>query len=291
VGAIFLAGVQKGAMDPQIVLFGAPMVGLLLIRQFLAFQDLKRFSYGLETKVAERTRALEAAQSVAMRTERMNALATLGAGLAHDLNNSLATIRASAELLAEDVHAGKPPTDRDVDRILVASDQAAGLSRRLMGFGRDEPHGLLDLSQEIHAMEDLLRMLLPRRIRLRIALGQGAFPVSGTRSNLEQILVNLVSNSRDAITGEGAISIELHRVEGSSGAEALVRVEDTGCGIPEHVMARLFEPFLSTKEKGKGTGLGLCSVKVLVEQDQGRIEVASNPNLGTVFTIRFPLAV
>ena len=289
VGAFSFAGIRQEPMDPRIVLYGAPMVGLLLIRQFMAFQDLKRISYGLEAKVEARTRALEAAQSIAIRTERMNALAMLGAGLAHDLNNSLATIRASAELLAEDIHAGARPSDRDLDRILVASDQAAGLSRRLMSFGREQPHGTLDLRDEIHGMEDLLRMLVPRRVQLRFALGQGIFLVSSTRSHLEQILVNLVSNARDAIGGEGSISIELVRANGSTGPEALLRIEDTGSGIPEETLGKLFEPFFTTKDPGRGTGLGLCSVKALVEQDQGRIEVASHLGLGTTFTLRFPL--
>ena len=289
-GAFSFAVIRRDSMDPQIVLYGAPMVGFLLIRQFMAFQDLKRFSHELEAKVAARTRDLEAAQDIAMRTERMNAVAMLGAGLAHDLNNSLAAIRASAELLAEDIHSGAAPADRDLDRILVASDQAAGLSRRLMTFGQDEPSSLLDLRQEILGMEDLLRMLLPRRIQLRIALGQGFFPVTGIRSHLEQILVNLVSNARDAIAGEGSISIELLHAEGAVGKEALVRVQDTGSGIPEAVQTRLFEPFFTTKAAGRGTGLGLCSVKALLDQDGGRIEVASHLGIGTTFSIRIPLA-
>jgi len=276
--------------DPRVVLYGAPMVGLLLLRQFRAMQELKAFSLDLETKVEARTRALEAAQAVAMRTERMNAVATLGAGLAHDLNNSLAAIRASAELLAEDLHDGRTPELKDVDRILVASDQAASLSRRLMAFGREEPRSVFDLGEEIHGMEDLLRMLLPRRIQLRIALSPGRYPVSGTRSHLEQILVNLISNARDAIEAEGSISVELLGSTGPVGREALVRVVDTGSGMDEEVRARLFEPFFSTKAPGRGTGLGLASVKALLEQESGSIDVDSQPGLGTSFTLRFPLA-
>jgi signal transduction histidine kinase len=288
-GALFLGGLQQGLLDPRIVSYGAPMVGLLLVRQFMAFQDLKRFSSGLEAKVEARTRALETAQAIAIRTERMNTLAMLGAGLAHDLNNSIAAIRASAELMAEDMHTGAAPAERDLDRILVASDQAANLGRRLMSFGRDEAHGTFELRQEIHEMEDLLRMLLPRRIQLRVALGQGSFPVSGTRSHLEQMLVNLVANARDAIAGEGSISLELLGGTGSSGPEALVRVEDTGIGMPPEIQARLFEPFFTTKEPGKGTGLGLSSVRTLVEQVSGRIEMTSHPGLGTTFTLIFPI--
>lgn len=288
-GALAFSLFRPATMDPRVVLYGAPMVAFLLVRQFMAFQDLKRFSYRLEAKVEERTRALETAQAVAMRTERMNALAMLGAGLAHDLNNSLGAIRASAELLAEDLHAGKAPESRDLERILVASDQAAGLSRRLMAFGRDEPHGAFDLRREVHAMEDLLRMLLPRRIQLRVALGAGVLPVSGTRSHLEQILVNLISNARDAIPGEGSISIELLQGEGPAGPEALLRVQDTGTGMSPEVQERLFEPFFTTKEPGKGTGLGLVSVKALMEHESGSLEVDSQVGLGTTFILRFPL--
>lgn len=290
--AAFLAGfLHEAPLDRRILLLAAPMVGLLLVRQGLAYRDLRRFSEGLETQVEERTRALEAAQAVAMRTERMNAVAMLGAGLAHDMKNALSSIRSYSELISEEVRAGQMPDPKDLDRILVASDQAAVLSNRLMAFGREEVHEeVLDLQAELVRIEDLLRMLVPRRIVLRFSLGQGFLPVRAARSHLEQILVNLVSNARDAIAGEGGIAIRLTRGDGPEGPEAVVEVQDTGSGMPPEVQARLFEPFFTTKAPGRGTGLGLSSVRALVLKEGGRIELTTLQGQGTTFTLRFPLA-
>lgn len=286
-GGVALAWMKPGPIDPWILIFGAPMVVLLVARQFLAFQELKTISRDLESKVEARTRALEAAQAVAVRTERMNALAMLGADLAHDLNNSLAAIRATTELVAEDAAEGKVCSTRDLDRLLVASDQAASLSRRMMMYGReDEPSGSIELGEELHRMEDLLRVLLPRRILLRLMLEAGPCRVACTRSQLEQILVNLVSNARDAIEGPGLVSVVLGR-DGDS--HARIRVQDDGCGIPEQALGRIFDPFYTTKPKERGTGLGLPSVKALIERAGGQIAVESRPGVGTAFDLRFPI--
>jgi len=270
----------------------AIMAGLGLCRGLLALRDLQRLSSALESRVQVRTRDLETMQAAMLRTERMNAMAVLGAGMAHDLNNALATVRACAELALARLEDGRPPEAKDLHHILVAADQSAALTRRLMNYGRmeDELPQSLCLRDELSHMETILRMLNGRRISLRLELGESSIRIKGSRAQIEQIFVNLVANARDAMPNGGAITLRLSHTISGGMPLARVEVEDTGEGMTPEVQAQIFSPFFTTKGPGRGTGLGLASVRQLMQDLGGSLAVASQPGHGTTFVLRFPLA-
>ncbi len=268
------------------------LVLVLLIRQYLALRDVSRLSQHLETRVAERTRALEQAQALLLRTERMNSLATLGAGLAHDMNNMLSAIQGRTDLVIMDLDEGKLPNRKDLARIQEATQAAAALGQRLMALGRQEPEPPheLDLGEELRAIQPLLHVLLPRNQTLRLE-GSGPMPFLGTRGMLEQILVNLVGNARDAMPKGGIVTLRARAPQPGEGpAGPILEVQDTGSGIPEDQQAQVFQPFFTTKPAGIGTGLGLASVKSLLEKAGGAIRFTSRPGEGTTFQVRLPHA-
>jgi signal transduction histidine kinase len=265
------------------------MVVLLLVRQFQAIQDLQAARRTLEDRVHQRTEALEQAQDTLLRTERMNTLALMGAGLAHDLNNLLSAMKSSAELAAMSVEEGLAPTKGDLTRIATAADRAALLTRRLMGFVRREAEELspTDLALEVKEMETTLRLLLPHSVHLRIELTQEILVVRSSRLRLEQMLVNLVANAGDAMPEGGDLRIRVGPEAPGSG-QAMIEVADSGSGMTRETLDRIFEPFFTTKPPGKGTGLGLPSLKAMVEEGGGSLEVASEPGVGSRFRILLP---
>ena len=267
------------------------LVIVLLVRQYLALKDFSALSHHLETRVAERTQALEQAQSLLLRTERMNTLATLGAGLAHDMNNLLGAIQGWSDLVLMDLDNGRLPTREDLVRVQEATQQAAALSSRLMTLGRQDSESpqVMDLARELPAIQPLLQALLPRNQTLRLDGLTGSIPFMGTRGMLEQILVNLVSNARDAMPSGGTISLRARAsLPGAAAAGPVLEIEDTGNGIPKELQGQVFQPFFTTKASGLGTGLGLVSVKSLLEKMGGSIAFASQAGRGTVFQIRLP---
>jgi signal transduction histidine kinase len=265
------------------------MVVLLLVRQFQAIQDLQAARRTLEDRVHQRTEALEQAQDTLLRTERMNTLALMGAGLAHDLNNLLSAMKSSAELAAMTIEEGSAPAQGDLLRIATAADRAALLTRRLMGFVRRESEELspTDLGLEVKEMEVTLRLLLPHTVDLHIEVSPELLIVRSSRLRLEQMLVNLVANARDAMPEGGNLRIQVGP-EASSLDQAMIEVADSGSGMTREVLDRIFEPFFTTKPAGKGTGLGLPSLKAMVEEGGGSLEVASEPGQGSQFRIRLP---
>jgi len=284
-------GIGEGH-QPVLVWLALALVLVLLVRQYLALRDYSILSQTLEARVAERTLALEQAQALLLRTERMNSLATLGAGLAHDMNNMLSAIQSRAELVLMDLDEGRLPNRKDMLRVQEATQLAATLSGRLMALGRQdaEPPRLLDLGEELRAIQPLLQILLPRNLTLRLE-GSGPMPFMGTRGMLEQILVNLVGNARDAMPSGGTIIIRALTPRPEEGPVGpLLEIEDTGTGIPEEVQDQVFRPFFTTKASGVGTGLGLASVKSLLEKAGGTIHFLSRPGLGTTFQVRLPYA-
>jgi signal transduction histidine kinase len=267
------------------------MVVLLLLRQVQAIQDLEAARRTLEDRVQQRTTALEHAQDTLLRAERMNTVALMGAGLAHDLNNLLCAVKSSADLALLNLEDGVAPGEKELSRIAQAADRAALLTRRLMGFARREGEELssMDLGREVREMEVTLRFLLPRSVVLRIdAPEHEAIAVQSSRLRLEQMLVNLVANAVDAMPGGGKLVIRVAR-GGPEGDQAMIEVTDSGVGMTADVLTRIFDPFFTTKAPGKGTGLGLPSLKAMVEEGDGRLEVESEPGRGSRFRILIPI--
>jgi signal transduction histidine kinase len=284
----------RALADAILVWSALVMVMLLLVRQFLALNDLHRLSKSLETRVLERTEALEASQAALLRTEQMNMVATLGAGLAHDFNNMLSAICTTADAAKLDLEEGRPVRPKDLAAIQAVGMKAGQLTSHLLRMGRFQASESesFDLSQRVEGLRGLLAHLATRGVQLQVTSDGALLRLHGNPVQVEQILVNLVCNARDAMPQGGLIHIRAEAGEPTPEGRrtALLRVEDHGTGMPAEVQVRIFEPFFTTKDPGKGTGLGLASVKGIVEAWGGSIQMESTVGVGTTFRITLPLS-
>lgn len=246
----------------------------------------------LEERVRERTRRLEEIQVVMLRTERLNTLAMIGAGLAHDLNNLLFTISLAMQQLQADATDGKVARAELLGRIAAATTEATRLTKRLMSFARNENGAVeptpVEITAAVASQEELLRMLLPRTIGLEVVVDAPKTHVMLPETLVEQALVNLVSNARDAMPSGGSVTVRLHEEKEKSSRRLLLDVTDTGHGIAPEMHGVIFETFFSTKAE-KGTGIGLASVRALMESIGGTVSVHSGPGKGATFSLSFPL--
>jgi signal transduction histidine kinase len=221
------------------------------------------------------------------RSEKMEAIGQLAGGIAHDFNNVLMAILSNCRTLLRQLPSSEAP-HRQVSQIEAAAERAAHMTRQLLAFGRDaqdEPVPL-DLGAHVHRTAGLLAHLIGDRINVDIAIASDLHPVLGRSSELEQVIMNLLLNARDAMPDGGTVTISAHNV--SDADEVQLIVSDTGKGMDEATRARVFEPFFTTKEVGAGTGLGLATVYAVVSRARGRIDVASEPGKGTTFAIWLP---
>ena len=232
----------------------------------------------------------------------MDIIGQLASGVAHDFNNLLTVILGYCELLLVDLN----PDDRrraDVVEIQRAGDSAAALTRQLLAFSRRqiiEPT-LLDLNVVVAEMREMLGRLIREDMKVRLGLRRDLAFVKADRSQVEQIVINLAVNARDAMPGGGTLTIQTanvvldehyaatHRAV-TPGRYVALTLTDTGTGITPEVKARLFEPFFTTKGPGKGTGLGLATVESLVTRNGGSVNVHSEVGKGSSFTVYFPRA-
>jgi len=233
--------------------------------------------------------------------QRMEAVGQLAGGIAHDFNNLLTVITSySAMLLGE--QSTTPAVRADLEEIKGAADRAAALTRQLLAFSRRQllQPRVLDVNELTLNLEKMLRRLLREDIELVTALDPALGMVHADPGQLEQVIVNLAVNARDAMPDGGRLTIETANVtldesfgplpEGGAGDHVMLAVSDTGHGMTETVKGHIFEPFFTTKETGKGTGLGLSTVYGIVQQSGGSIWVYSEPGQGTTFKIYLPIA-
>ena len=219
--------------------------------------------------------------------QKMEALGRLTGAIAHDFNNLLTVILGYAEaLLASEVTL---PVRAELREIRRASSRAASLTRQLLVFSRRMPAVLesMDLNHVIFELSPMLRRLLGKTVQLALALNARHSVVKADRGLLDQVLINLLINGRDAMPDGGTMTIATRDDE--DGRVAL-EVTDTGQGMPPDVQAKIFEPFFTTKDLGRGTGLGLATVYTIVMQAGGTIDVESVEGQGTTFRISLPLA-
>jgi two-component system, cell cycle sensor histidine kinase and response regulator CckA len=230
--------------------------------------------------------------------QKLEAVGTLAGGVAHDFNNLLLVISGYGQMLFDSLSAGDPQREY-VEEILKASTRAAALTHRLLAFSRRQviQRSVLDLNHVITEVEKMLRRLIAEDIELIERLGPGLGKIKGDPAQIEQVLLNLVVNARDAMPSGGKIVIETSNAEigegenrGSMkpGAYVLLRLSDTGCGMSPETLRRVFEPFFTTKATGQGTGLGLSTVYGIVTQHGGEIFVKSEVGHGTRFDIYLP---
>jgi signal transduction histidine kinase len=219
--------------------------------------------------------------------QRMDAVGRLAGGIAHDFNNILTIIRTNAQMLMDSM----PVADErfnDLKEIKQASDRAAALTSQLLAFGRKQilQPKLLDLNESVSSVEAMLKRVIGVGIVINTELVPGGAKVLADSTQIDQVIVNLAVNARDAMPEGGVLTIKT----GKSGNMTTLTVSDTGTGIDEVTQERIFEPFFTTKEQGAGTGLGLATVHGIVTQSGGRVEVESVVGKGTKFTIFLPMA-
>ena len=234
-------------------------------------------------------------------SQKMEAIGQLAGGVAHDFNNLLTVIAGNAELLFENPTLDSPHARECLQDIKQAGLKAASLTRQLLAFSRKQllAPELLNLNDLIANLEKMLRRLIGEDVVLVTDLAPDLWRVKADPGQIEQVLLNLAVNSRDAMQQGGRLTIttanaildpDLLRINGPSrsGDAVLLSVQDTGCGMDEITRARIFEPFFTTKEVGKGTGLGLATVYGIVSQSNGHIEVSTEVGHGTTFHIYLP---
>jgi len=231
-------------------------------------------------------RALEAALR---HTQKVEALGRLAAGVAHDFNNLLTVITSFTSLLAMNHPPGDP--DRELlDGVKDAADRGSTLTRQLLALSRKQvlQPRVLDINTTIESLQPILQRLLGDEVQLDVQLHAESPVVLADSSQMEQVLMNLAANERDAMSAGGRFTITTAPIGRDAGGGTRIVVTDTGDGMSPETMERVFEPFFTTKEDGRGTGLGLSTVYGIVEQSGGRIHVRSAPGSGTTFTIELP---
>ncbi|MBU2573735.1 MAG: PAS domain S-box protein [Elusimicrobia bacterium] len=237
-----------------------------------------------------------------LQSQKMEAIGQLAGGVAHDFNNILTAIMGYSEFLRAALPAGDPKYD-DVEQIMKAGKKASVLTHQLLTFSRKQivQFKVLSLDQIVPEMAKMLRRMVPEDIEFKTALDSAPALVLANQGQLEQLILNLALNARDAMPDGGKLTFETARVEGDAnytadhpeaapGGYVMLTVSDTGRGMSPEVAARIFEPFFTTKEQGKGTGLGLSTVYGIVKQSGGSIFVDSEPGKGAAFRIYLPIA-
>ncbi len=251
-----------------------------------------------ERKEAEKDR--EKLQSQLNQAQKMESVGRLAGGVAHDFNNKLAIINGYAEL-AIDMMEPSDPLRATIQEIYTAGSQSAKIVRQLLAFARQQTISpvQLDLNDTISSMLKMLQRLIGENIDLEWHPGNHLWPVKIDPSQVDQVMANLAVNSRDAISDVGKLTIETKNTmvdedycksnpEAIPGRYVMLAVSDDGCGIEEEIRKQLFDPYFTTKEIGKGTGLGLPTVYGIVKQNNGFINVYSEPGEGTTFKLYFP---
>ena len=232
--------------------------------------------------------------------QKMEAVGRLAGGIAHDFNNLLMVIQGYADLLAERL-APADPLRKNAEQIRTAAQRAASLTRQLLAFSRKQmlAPSVISIDSVVADMEKILQRLIGEDVQLETHSQEELWPVKADRSQIEQVIMNLAINARDAMPDGGRLMLETANVELDSsfsrhsvvmapGQYVMLAVTDNGCGMCAETQAHLFEPFFTTKEKGKGTGLGLATVYGIVKQSGGYIWVYSEPGKGTTFKVYLP---
>lgn len=295
---------EVGIDAPLIALSGTVSEEVILqmlragARDYVMKDNLARLPSAIEREMneAEGRRHRKRLEAQLVQAQKMEAIGRLAGGVAHDFNNLLTVITGFAQLaLLED-----NPARNGLEQILQASERAAGLTRQLLAFSRQQAMEtrVFDLNQLVRDIERMLRRLIGEDIEVKTELTPGPLLVRADSGQIEQVLLNLAVNSRDAMPNGGIIAIstkhrildaDLAKVHGvEPGSYCAVAVSDNGSGIPQDVLPHIFEPFYTTKPAGKGTGLGLSTAYGIAQQSGGALSAYSEPEVGTTITLLLP---
>ena len=292
--------IERGRDDREVEVTGGRQQSIPAYLTVTCFRDEHGAKVGTVVVITDLTdqRLL---QRQLERAQRMEAVGRLAGGIAHDFNNILTGIRGFSQMALEELPQGHVARE-DVEEIRRSTDRAVELTRQLLAFGRRQvlQPRVVDLNHTIRDMQRMLEQIAGGDVDFAVELGSDTAPACVDPAQIEQVLVNLVVNARDAISGPGRIDL---RTRGATvdeprplqptgtlerGRYAVIEVEDTGSGIPPELVERVFEPFFSTKAETKGTGLGLSTVYGVVEQSGGVLDLDTQPGRGTRFTIYLP---
>jgi signal transduction histidine kinase len=265
-----------------------------------AEEEVHRINEELEVRVAKRAAEHRALEDQLLQSQKMEAVGRLAGGVAHDFNNLLTVILGYNEMLRDHVRKDAAALEY-ADEVLHAAERASSLTNQLLAFSRRQvavPR-VVDLNEIVQGIDKLLRRIIGEDVQLETDLSPDMPAVKVDPSQMDQVIMNLAVNSRDAMPDGGKLAIETEAVDltrefaaSHIGVEAgpyvILRVSDTGIGMDAAIKARLFEPFFTTKDKGKGTGLGLSIVYGIIKQNGGEILVQSEPGEGTAFEIYLP---
>jgi signal transduction histidine kinase len=262
--------------------------------------QLSEYRDHLEELVEQRTKELSAVNEQLQQSQKMEAVGLLAGGIAHEFNNILATIKGSMHLCMKKLQPDNPVM-KHAEQIRSSINRASSLSQDLLTFSRKQTITLrpVDFNEVIHKAAKMLSQLIGEHIELAMPSNGGQLTVMADRNQIEQVLLNLATNARDAMPEGGKLSIQTDRVEidegfqkehgfGAFGKYVLLTVSDTGVGMEEEIKGKIYEPFFTTKALGKGSGLGLAVTYGIVKQHSGFIDVETTPGNGTTFRVYIP---
>lgn len=266
-------------------------------------EALEDFNAALQARVSEAVAERETLEAQLRQVQKMEAIGKLTGGVAHDFNNLLQIVGGNLQLLNRDI-AGNIRAEQRVQNAMAGVTRGAKLASQLLAFSRKQPLAptVVNLGRLVRGLDDMLRRCLGEGVELETVISGGLWNTFIDEAQVENAILNLAINARDAMDGYGKLTIEAgnalldHRYvrrhpDVKAGQYVMLAVTDTGCGIPEDMLERVFEPFFTTKPTGKGTGLGLSMVYGLIKQSGGHIQVYSEVGQGTTIRMYLPRAV
>jgi signal transduction histidine kinase len=273
-----------------------------VIRQRSASLDI--MGQDVKKEIAERIKAEETKRKLEialLQGQKLQAIGTLAGGIAHDFNNILYAIKGYVEMAREDV-AKESVIYKNLGKVLEASRRGQDLVARILTFGRSHQHHEFEPIQIQTTLQNVLSLLkptIPASVTINLINKNGDYVILGNQTQLHQVIVNIINNAVDAMEDEGTVTIELNRMladddylkqfpDTTNKNYCKIDIADTGYGMDISTMERIFEPFYTTKEVGKGTGLGLATVHAIIKEHQGQVTVKSQLGRGTMFTLLLP---
>jgi PAS domain S-box-containing protein len=303
IGGLFFGHEQPGVFTPRSerVMVGLAAQAAIGIDNARLFDAVQHANAELEERVKARTAELEQAHERLRQSQKMEAVGQLTGGIAHDFNNMLAVVMGSLELLKRRVGVSDARAQRYAEAAMDGARRAAVLTQRLLAFSRQQPlrPEPVDANKLVAGMSDLLRRALGADVQLETVLAGGLWRTSADPNQLENVILNLAVNARDAMPQGGRLTIETQNTHLDaryvashlgvpSGQYVMIALTDTGVGMSEEVIAKAFDPFFTTKEVGKGTGLGLSQVYGFVKQTGGHVKIYSEIGHGTTVKVYLP---